>query len=65
MQGRSEGPDSLTTKLRALQVHVEQLGAEFKDPETTPERREALRTELAEWYDVCTRIMAQHHADSN
>jgi hypothetical protein len=58
---RAIDPDSeLTLKLRALQVHVEQLSAEFHDPETPEARRETLRGELAEWYDVCTRIIGSH-----
>ena len=53
----------LTLKLQGLLIHIEQLGAEFRDPETPRARREIIRDELAQWYDACTKIMAQHHAD--
>lgn len=43
--------DQMTNLLTSVLAEVDQLGAEFKDPETTPARKEEIRGILSQLYD--------------
>lgn len=46
----------LRVVLQALQAHVDQLAAEFEDPQCSPERQVQIRAECAEWLAACQKI---------
>jgi hypothetical protein len=46
-----EEQTTLSAQIQAVQVHVEQLGAELKDPETSEERKKAIKVELRSWWN--------------
>jgi hypothetical protein len=43
--------DQMLTLLTSVSAMVDQLGAEFKDPETTQSRKEEIREQLTQLYD--------------
>jgi hypothetical protein len=43
--------DDITALLISVSAEIDQMSAEFKDPETTPERKEEIRRQLTQLYE--------------
>ena len=43
-------------QIQALSIHIDQLGAELKDPETPAWRRDVVQAELRQWYDTLKEV---------
>jgi hypothetical protein len=55
-ESQSHGLEPLTSRLLALGVDVEQLGAELHDPHTGPDRRAAILHDLRVLYAALRQI---------
>ena len=55
--------ESLLGRLFGLQMHIDQIATEFKDPATSPERKALLEIELRQWYAVLTEIYQERNSD--
>jgi hypothetical protein len=43
--------DSMTNLILSVNAQIDQMSAEFKDPETTPARKEEIRRQLSQLYE--------------